>query len=101
MAVAYKVLGENKSVFDNEKFSRVWRYSTSNKETIKELTQKIEEEGSSVLFRFKVLDDDGITYFWGVCTSDSSFAPLDNLGEAYGCTSIMYKNKSTGKYEYL
>ena len=53
------------------------------------------------LFKFRLLDDDGIVYFYGRCTSDSSFAPLDNYGSAYGCTDIQYKNLATGVYESL
>ena len=48
---------------------------------------------------FLLFDDDRRVYFRGVSTS-ISFAPLDNLGEAYGCTYIKYLNNQ-GKYEVL
>ena len=90
---AYRVLGENRSVFKEEHFSRGWR---GKKESIEKAKKLSKDE----LLRFKCLDDDGVTYFWGVSTEES-FRPLDCLGEAYGCTAIMYKDKETGKYEYL
>ena len=53
------------------------------------------------LFNFRLLDDDGVIYAYGVSTDDSSFAPLDRYMYDYGCTEIQYKNPSTGKYETL
>jgi len=53
------------------------------------------------LYRFRLLDDDGIVYAYGVSTDDSSFAPLDRYEYIYGCTEIQYKNPTTGKYETL
>lgn len=41
---------------------------------------------------FKLKDDDGILYFRGKCTDDSSFSPLDEFGAAYGCTILEYRN---------
>lgn len=51
--------------------------------------------------KFRCKDDDGVTYFWGVCSDQNSFAPLDTVGAALGCTTIEYKNPATGKYEML
>lgn len=91
----FKIQGENQSVFDGERFSRKIRYpdylSASQAERLK----------PKMVHRFRCLDDDGICYFWGVCSSDSSFVPLDYLGIHYGCTVIEYKNPKTGKYEEL
>ena len=45
---------------------------------------------------YRLLDDDGIVYFEGFLITDDSeslFAPLDNHGEAYGCTEIQVRNK--------
>lgn len=62
----------------------------------------IEKYGSvPVLYRFRLLDDDGIVYAYGIGTDGSSFAPLDRYMYDYGCTEIQYKNQKTGKYETL
>jgi len=62
-----------------------------------------EEKAKTVpLYRFRLLDDDGIHYYYGVSTSDSSFAPLDGYGAPNdGCTLIEYRNAKTRKYEAL
>lgn len=46
--------------------------------------------------KYRLLDDDGMVYFEGFLITDdteSLFAPLDNHGEAYGCTEIQVLNK--------
>lgn len=93
----FKITGESRSVFGEEHFSRAVRFSTYREE------QRYEETGryAKMPYRFRCCDDDGITYFWGVCSTDSSFAPLDEVGVAYGCTYIEYKNVATGCYEAL
>lgn len=53
------------------------------------------------LFRFRLLDDDGEVYAYGVSTDNSSFSPLDRYMYDYGCTEIQYKDKLTGQYETL
>ena len=53
------------------------------------------------LYRFRLLDDDGVVYAYGVSTDNSSFAPLDRYTYDYGCTEIQYKNPITKKYETL
>lgn len=59
---------------------------------------------------FRLLDGDSVVYFYGKTNAltggsrgrfESGFEPLDDLGEGYGCTSIEYKNPSTGKWEEL
>lgn len=50
---------------------------------------------------FRLLDDDGIIYAYGKATKDVDFEPLDYYMYAYGCVTIQYKNKETGKYETL
>lgn len=90
----FKIMNENREVFDDEKFSRKIRKTKNyTDEQLKELESKM-------VHRFRVLDDDNVTYFWGISSSDESFAPLDMVGLAYGCTQIQYKNKY-GKYETL
>lgn len=51
--------------------------------------------------KFRLLDDDGEIYFYGLSDSDSSFAPVDSFGEAWGAIHIQYRNEKTKKYEYL
>jgi hypothetical protein len=46
-----------------------------------------------VQYPFKMYDDDGELYFEGLSTNDSSFAPLDDFGIAFGCTAIHYRTK--------
>ena len=91
----YKITHENRAVFGGEKFDRnirsEYQYSKAQIEALKPL----------MTHKFRVRDDDGITYFWGVSSDDSSFAPLDFVGAEYGCTEIQYKNPDTGRYETL
>lgn len=67
------------------------------------MKQKLFEKYGFVptLYDFRLLDDDGEIYAYGVGTDDSSFAPLDRYMYDYGCTEIQYKNPATGKYETL
>lgn len=54
-------------------------------------------------FSFQLRDDDDEPYFEGVstdCSSEEAFAPLDDFGAAYGCTSIWYQNER-GAWEQL
>lgn len=92
MKTKFKVTGWNRSVFEGEKFN------TSVREV---QYDDCEAETDELIYRFRCCDDDGITYFWGTCNNDSSFAPLDCLGASYGCTYIEYKNPKTGEYEML
>lgn len=91
----FKVQGENESVFDGEQFSREIRMDRDYPEN------RVRAMLPLMKHRFRCIDDDGITYFWGVCSSDSSFAPLDCLGAEYGCTAIEYKNDETNLYEAI
>ena len=91
----FKITHENKAVFDGEKFERIvrceYQYSRA----------QIEAMLPKMTHKFRVRDDDGVTYFWGVCSDPNSFAPLDTVGSSLGCTEIQYKNPKTGKYETL
>ncbi len=91
----FKITHENKSVFDGEKFDRQIRSEYQYTQA------QIEQLKPKMIHKFRVRDDDGVTYFWGVCSNPSSFAPLDIVGADYGCTEIQYKNPTTGKYETL
>lgn len=54
-----------------------------------------------MVHRFRLLDDDGIVYAYGVSDDDSSFSPLDYYRPLWGVVHIEYKNKETGEYEVL
>ena len=54
-----------------------------------------------MIHRFRLLDDDGIVYAYGVSDDDNSFSPLDYYAPIYGVAEIQYKNKTTGNYETL
>ena len=56
------------------------------------------------VFKFRLLDDDGIIYAYGLSTdncTEHAFAPLDRYEGDYGCVSIEYKNPDTGAWEEL
>lgn len=91
----FKITGENREVFDGERFSR--RIHAEYEYT----PEQIRGMAAEMVHRFKVLDGDGVTYFWGVCSDPGSFAPLDLVGADYGATEIQYKDPKTGKYETL
>ena len=102
----YKITGENKNVFDGGHFDRGPRFYPEGDYFIAEHDpeyRRFEKAGKfpDMPHRLRVCDDDGVTYFWGVCSDDSSFAPLEGDGYAYGCTYIEYKDPKTGKYEML
>lgn len=67
------------------------------------LRQRLAEKGqaSAPLYPFRLLDDDGVIYAYGLSTDPDTFAPLDRYEPAYGCTTIQYKNPDTGRYETL
>lgn len=91
----FKITHENKAVFDGEKFERRIRSEYQYSQ------EQIEKMLPRMIHKFRVKDDDGVTYFWGVCSDPNSFAPLDIVGAEYGCTTIEYKNPDTGRYEPL
>lgn len=59
--------------------------------------------------KFRMLDDDGVVYYEGICNCLSNnhpdvngFEPLDDFGEPNaGCTSIEYWNEATEGWEML
>ena len=91
----FKITHENRAVFGGEKFARnirsEYQYSKA----------QIEAMLPDMIHKFRCRDDDGVTYFWGVCSDPNSFAPLDTVGSSLGCTEIQYKNQKTGKYETI
>ena len=45
-------------------------------------------------FEYRLLDDDGKVYYYGIsndCNSQKAFAPLDDFGRDAGCTAIQYR----------
>ena len=52
---------------------------------------------------FKMYDDDQELYYTGRIVGDyDGFEPMDDFGTPNaGCTGIMYKNETTGEWEYL
>lgn len=59
---------------------------------------------SEMPHEFRLKDDDGIIYFYGIAddaSSERAFIPLDNTGGHYGCTIIEYKNPTTNAWEML
>lgn len=63
-----------------------------------------DKKKDTMIHSFRLLDDDGVIYAYGVsddCDSEDAFEPLDYYEGDYGCTSIEYKNKDNGKYEVL
>ena len=89
----FRILGENRTVFEGETFLRGIRslHSYSGRE-YESMRQRMDKW-------YRCLDEDGVVYFWGLCSS-YSFDPLD-FGEQYGCTSIEYKSPATGLWEVL
>lgn len=66
------------------------------------LTRKMKRPKGAISFR--LLDDDGNVYFKGWTTdlneeADKAFAPLDEVGDGYGCTSLEYREN--GEWEVL
>lgn len=93
----YKIQGENAEVFGEEHFSRRIRTEYACNYTEAQIRRRLPD----LVHRFRVKDDDGVTYFWGVCSDPDSFAPLDQEGAEYGATTIEYKDPHTGRYEAL
>lgn len=100
----WKVTRTNKAVFGDEKFNTEYRNVKQRiNETDEEFLARFERLKSKCNKKFRVCDDDGTIYFWGVATTDDddrAFQPLDNLGADYGCTYIEYKN-CDGEWEML
>lgn len=95
MPVIFSIRGENRAVFeDGECFRRGIRADRPVTDA------EIEQMKPNMTHHFRCVDDDGMTYFWGVC-NEKSFAPLDMVGYSYGCTEIHYKDEKTGRFERL
>ena len=101
----FRVTKTNPEVFDDEKFSGHYRcFFTKPYETPEEEKIRFNELKKKCKKRFRVCDDDGIWYFQGFSTTDSTyhaFDPLDYLGVDYGATYIEYWNAETKRWEEL
>lgn len=56
------------------------------------------------LYEFRLLDDDGLVYAYGLSTendTEDAFRPLDRYQADYGVTEIQYKDPVTGAWETL
>ena len=59
-------------------------------------------DGSELVYKFRLKDDDGEVYYLGRSHSSSSFAPLDDFGLAgAGCTAIEYWDEARQVWEPL
>jgi hypothetical protein len=59
------------------------------------------EQRSKFPYFFRLYDDDNELYFEGYSDDDSSFEPLDSIGQSYGCTGLKYRNAKTNCLEFL
>lgn len=96
MVTMFKIQNENRAVFEaGENLSRHIRCR-------RVLTPALVDSfNRNKQYRFRCCDDDGVTYFWGVCNKNDSFAPLDWVGDVYGCTYIEYFNDVSQEWEML
>lgn len=101
----YRITRTNKAVFGDETFGTEYRgFRTKSTETEEETKARFERLKAKCNKRFRVLDDDGIVYFWGYSTindDERAFQPLDEIGTDYGCTYIEYYNSETKEWEEL
>lgn len=65
--------------------------SPKNSVFIETEKQKITEKYK---YKLRLYDGDGILYFEGISKVSQTFEPLDDFGEAYGCTEIRYLEKN-------
>lgn len=56
-------------------------------------------EGGS--HKFRLMDDDRVTYFVGVCDEYGDFSPLDWASGRFGATTVQYFNEQTKQLETL
>ena len=101
----YRITKTNPRVFAEEKFDDGYRgFSIAPEETREEAESRFQRLVKKCNHVFRVCDDDGIWYFKGVATTNNderAFQPLEQVGEAYGCTYIEYWNPVIKKWEVL
>lgn len=60
----------------------------------------LQRDLTRAIYQFRLKDDDGNVYYYGLSTVAGSFAPLDDFGAPNaGCTSIEYFTK--GEWQEL
>lgn len=52
-------------------------------------------------YKFRLQDDDGNVFYYGVSDHDSCFCPLDWSQPLWGCTEIQYRDEKTKQYQTL
>ena len=90
------------------KLYTITKWCKSITENGKDLYTKNKLETDNVV-KFRLLDDDGIVYAYGIMDRDrfendedvEGFEPLYRYMYEYGCTEIQYKNEEIGEYETL
>lgn len=56
------------------------------------------------IYKFRLLDDNNVVYFEGYCDTnddEEAFEPLDDFGDAFGCTKIEYYDPEKNIWEIL
>ena len=102
----YKITEEFDLSEDSTAVKQVLIYhmvGVSKKEDPKAFADRVKKFESRPQYKFKLLDDDGITYYIGFsddCTGESAFDPLDHYQNSDGCTKIQYENE-WGQWETL
>ena len=102
----YRITETNDNVFPGEHFStELWRGIVAySDERMSDMDKRFQKLLPKCTNKFRCCDDDGIWYFKGISTScddEDAFAPLDDIGIAYGCTYIEYWNEDTNEWEVL
>ena len=102
----YRITDTNDNVFPGEQFStEIYRGIVAYPdERMSDMDKRFQKLLPKCTNKFRCCDDDGIWYFMGVSTScddEDAFAPLDDIGVAYGCTYIEYWNEDTHEWEEL
>jgi hypothetical protein len=111
-----QIATQSSSEFDNEDWYRelidifyedgstyvitLWCGSISNSGQ----DEPTKQDHSNFPHEFRLLDDDCEIYCYGygaTCDDEAAFAPLDEVGASYGCTSIEYRDAVTGEFEEL
>lgn len=102
----YRITNTNDNIFPGEQFStEIYRGIVAYPdERMCDMDKRFQKLLPKCVHKFRCCDDDGDWYFMGLSTSnddDDAFAPLDEIGFAYGCTYIEYWNEDKKEWEVL
>ena len=102
----YRITNTNDNIFPGEHFSTdIYRGIVAYPdERMCDMDKRFQKLLPKCVHKFRCCDDDGDWYFMGLSTSnddDDAFAPLDEIGFAYGCTYIEYWNTDKKEWEIL